>query len=504
MRDAVRKLDRIDREVLLLREFEQLSYAEIAEAAGRSLEHGAITAVQGAHGATEPAVVPGPSHGHRGIDRIGGTRMTVAAQHAFAPEDIMAWLDGELSAAEADEVSAHIENCAECTVVVEQFRERSRWLAGWSIAPAPDTIDAAVTVQPVKAAKRRMASKPTRSRAGGWWLWALGSGSVVALAILLTVHSISNSAGREIARRSMASMSQQSENAPVYMAQRAPALAASRKREAGIAGVERDDSLQVTAPRQGIARMNNGALTNPTAVTAASPSAGGPMIARRVALIIVVKDAASARIALDGLLAHYQGYAAQLDISTPEESARSFGASLRIPAPQLGAALADLRRLGRVQNESQSGEEVTEQHADLVARLRNARETEQRLLAIMQQRTGKVEEILQVEEQISNTRGEIERMEAEQKELEHRVDFATISLQVNEVYKAELAAPSSFSVGARMHNSFVAGLSSAGRTVLGILLFCEEYGLVLLVWLVVLGTPLWFLWRRYRRAMRNI
>jgi RNA polymerase sigma-70 factor (ECF subfamily) len=31
MRDAVARLDRIDREVLLLREFEKLSYAEIAE-----------------------------------------------------------------------------------------------------------------------------------------------------------------------------------------------------------------------------------------------------------------------------------------------------------------------------------------------------------------------------------------------------------------------------------------------------------------------------------------
>jgi RNA polymerase sigma factor (sigma-70 family) len=31
LRDAVNKLERIDREILLLREFEQLSYAEIAE-----------------------------------------------------------------------------------------------------------------------------------------------------------------------------------------------------------------------------------------------------------------------------------------------------------------------------------------------------------------------------------------------------------------------------------------------------------------------------------------
>ncbi len=37
MRDAVGKLDRLDREVLLLREFEQLSYAEIADLLGLPL-----------------------------------------------------------------------------------------------------------------------------------------------------------------------------------------------------------------------------------------------------------------------------------------------------------------------------------------------------------------------------------------------------------------------------------------------------------------------------------
>ena len=210
------------------------------------------------------------------------------------------------------------------------------------------------------------------------------------------------------------------------------------------------------------------------------------MIARTVSLTIQVKDVAASRPALDAILARYHGYAAELTINTPEGSARSFSASLRIPAPALPASLADLRNLGRIQNESQSGEEVTQQHADLVARLRNARETEQRLLAILQQRTGKVEEVLQVEEQISNTRGEIERMEAEQKALEHRVDFATVQLQLGEEYRAQLGTPST-SVGTRMRNAFVSGLGNAGSNVLGIILFFEESGPVLLLWVVLLG-----------------
>jgi len=65
---------------------------------------------------------------------------------------------------------------------------------------------------------------------------------------------------------------------------------------------------------------------------------------------------------------------------------------------------------------------------DLLARLKNSRDTEQRFRAILQQRTGNVSEVLQVEEGIARVRSDIERMEAEQKALEHRVDFATIEL----------------------------------------------------------------------------
>jgi len=122
------------------------------------------------------------------------------------------------------------------------------------------------------------------------------------------------------------------------------------------------------------------------------------MIARTVSLSIVVKDFATARVSLDSILARHRGYAAQLTAATAEHAPRSLQASLRIPAPELASVLAELKSLGRVGNESQSGEEVTQQHTDLVARLQNSRETEERLRAILQQRTGKIEDVLQVEE----------------------------------------------------------------------------------------------------------
>jgi len=58
-----------------------------------------------------------------------------------------------------------------------------------------------------------------------------------------------------------------------------------------------------------------------------------PMIARSVALSIVVKDFDAARASLDGVLASHNGYAAGLNVATPQGAARMLQASLRIPAP---------------------------------------------------------------------------------------------------------------------------------------------------------------------------
>ena len=221
------------------------------------------------------------------------------------------------------------------------------------------------------------------------------------------------------------------------------------------------------------------------------------VIARAVSLTIRVKDVEVSRSSLDSILARHHGYPAQLNVSSPENGPRGFQASLRIPAPELLSAVGEIKGLGRLENESQSGEDVTRQHADLGARLKTARATEERFRAILEQRTGKISDVLEVERSIAGVRGEIEAMEAEQKTLEHRVDFASVEIQLSEEYKAQLSSPDSAST--RIYNAFVAGYRNARETVLGFLLFFEEYGPSLVIWLLVLASPVFLIWRLYRR-----
>src|SRR5207244_6742889 len=120
------------------------------------------------------------------------------------------------------------------------------------------------------------------------------------------------------------------------------------------------------------------------------------------------------------------------------DAGRSIDAVLRLPADQLDSALAELKKMGRVESESQKGDDVTQQYVDLQARLTNARNTEQRLTDLLRRRTGKLSDVLEVEQEVARVRGEIEQMEAERKTMSNQISFATLSLNIAEDYKAQL------------------------------------------------------------------
>src|SRR5882762_9331316 len=65
--------------------------------------------------------------------------------HPFAPEEIMAFIDGELSADRAQSLSAHIDQCAECTVLATELRGLSRQMASWEVEIVPEPLSGQVT-----------------------------------------------------------------------------------------------------------------------------------------------------------------------------------------------------------------------------------------------------------------------------------------------------------------------------------------------------------------------
>ena len=412
--------------------------------------------------------------------------------HPFAPEQIMAHLDGELSPSSAQTVSKHLETCAQCQELVGSLSNASRSLSDWMIGPVPAHMDNNVA---------KLALQPTSSgvygfpHVHGWTRKQRIGGLTIAIVASVFLFSISLP----------------TQHRYKWAAEKASVLSHLREKKAVVTNAQSVDFGRVNSEqeqqdaRRSFMNMND-SLPSSVAMLppkAKNPASGltlpAPMIARTVSLAIITKDFESSRGSLDSILVRRNGYAASLSVATPQDAARSLQASLRIPASQLATAILELRALGRVENESQNGDEVTQQHTDLLARLKNSRETEQRLQAILTQRTGKISDVLEVEQEIARVRGEIEQMEAEQKNLEHRVDFATIDLKLSEEYKAKLDSPAP-AISTLIHNAAVNGYRNIADTLLSIVLFFAEYGPVLCFWLIVFFIPGWLVWRRWRHA----
>ena len=422
--------------------------------------------------------------------------------HQFEPEEVMAYLDGEISADRASEIAQHMQKCAECQELAAGFRDLSRELAAWEIETSPERlanqmnaeIAAAAGTQPKQTASALVELTPIErliapihSLRGRPWVWA-GAGALAMALLVVAAVAVPN-----------------------FLRARPAALVAAREMEL------RELQKRLVQQQVASSRENNQAderysvsvddksavATVPSPPAPGTPASTAPMIARTASLSLVVKAFAGVEAAVKAVVSRHSGYIGELNTSTPSDAAKTLSATLRVPSAQLEPALAELKQLGRVDQESQSGEEVTKQYVDLAARLKNSRATEERLLGVLRNNTGKVKDVLEVENEISRVRGEIEGMEADQRALQGRVDFATITLSVTEEYKASLnGAPSS--TGTRLHNAFVTGYHSVIENIIGLLAWLLESGPTLLLWVALLFFPIRWAWKRVRRALTTV
>jgi hypothetical protein len=221
------------------------------------------------------------------------------------------------------------------------------------------------------------------------------------------------------------------------------------------------------------------------------------MIERSAQLTLTTHDFDQLRGRIDAVLARHHGYLADLTVNAPEGSGRSLNASLRIPAAQLDSAITEFKQLGRVESEGQNGRDVSKEYVDLVARLANARNTAQRLTQLLAQRTGKLSDVLEVETELGRVQGQIEQMDAERKNTEAQVAYASLQLNMSEYYKAQLhMAPDS--TANRFRNAAIEGYRSMTDGVIGAALFVVAYAPSVLLWVALLFFPLRALWRRTR------
>jgi hypothetical protein len=219
------------------------------------------------------------------------------------------------------------------------------------------------------------------------------------------------------------------------------------------------------------------------------------MIVRNGDMALVVGDVTQAMQAITQLAAGYNGYVVSSSISGEDDGMRGW-ISIRVPDDRFDEALAEIRGLAvRVEEESTSSQDVTEEYIDLAARLANAEATEQEFLALLD-KAEDVEDILKIYNSLSQVREEIEQIKGRMQYLERTSSMSLISVYLRPEFEEKSPVPPGWNA-LEIFKSAARGLVITGQVLGTIAIWLSIF---IPIWGTILGI---ILWRRHKRRARG-
>lgn len=102
---------------------------------------------------------------------------------------------------------------------------------------------------------------------------------------------------------------------------------------------------------------------------------------------------------------------------------------VKVPPAAIDDLMTGLEQAGTIRSISQSAQDVTEQLVDLDVRIANARESVENVRAFME-RTENLSELVTLEGELTRRQTELERLEAQQRNLSERVALSTVTVEI--------------------------------------------------------------------------
>jgi hypothetical protein len=215
------------------------------------------------------------------------------------------------------------------------------------------------------------------------------------------------------------------------------------------------------------------------------------MMVRSGAATLEVDSLAAALDRARELAGQLGGFVAGTNAQAGRTRPRSAMLELRVPSPRFDELAQGLGVVGRLEHVQISTEDVGEEFSDVAARVANGKRMEGRLLDLLAQRTGKLQDALTVERELARVREEIERYEARLRYLQARTSMSRFTLSLHEplpVLSGSGPSPLRDAVRQAWRNFIeVTALAIA------------SLGVVAPIGLVAGGA--WWMWRRRRPAL---
>lgn len=190
--------------------------------------------------------------------------------------------------------------------------------------------------------------------------------------------------------------------------------------------------------------------------------------------------------------------------SSDYSSSRSASYTLRIPSDNLDEFIDVVETLGNVTYKNESVDDVTLRYVDVDSH-KKALETEQERLLALLEKAENVEDIITIENRLSDVRYELENYESQIRLLDNQIDYSTVYVDISEVSRVTDTGKQGFfeEVASRFSDSVyivLMGLRGFAIGILGSLPILVVWGVILAVVVILLRK---FVFKKSKKNKKN-
>jgi len=175
----------------------------------------------------------------------------------------------------------------------------------------------------------------------------------------------------------------------------------------------------------------------------------------------------------------------------------AYNLTLRVPSDKLEVALENIASLGIKKNESFNSRDITEQYLDTANQIKNLEARRDRLRELMKFKTDNLNDVLQIDRELSNVQNQIENLQRTQKRRDTDVAYSIINLNIQPKPQiGDFSSPAEWNLERTWKeavNDLIHSLQNLAKKAIQIIVYAP-------IWLPIL-IILWLIQKAIRRRL---
>ncbi len=229
---------------------------------------------------------------------------------------------------------------------------------------------------------------------------------------------------------------------------------------------------------------------------AAAEAAEGRKVIKTAELDVEVENLDDAQKQVVAMVDRLGGFISSLTVSDYTTS-RVSEIVARVPSEHFREVYDAVKALGKVERDHIGGQDVTEEFMDLERRIANKQAEEERVREMFKQATT-VEDLLKVEQRLSEVRMEIEGYQGRLRFLKDQVKYSTLTITLTEYGEAPIEETGGWRLEYHLKGA-VRALISAIRAIVVAIIYIAIPGAVVWIPLLIIIALIRNAWRRHKQ-----